>query len=51
MYVNEPELEIIYVRVFLKLSSGLKLPSANVRIGYFVRFLISLELGKNISFH
>ena len=29
MYMNEPELEIIYVRVFLKLSFGLQLPSAN----------------------
>ena len=31
MDMNEPELEIIYVRVFLKLSCGLQLPSANVR--------------------
>ena len=32
MNKNNPELEIIYVRVFLKLSSGLQLPSANVRL-------------------
>ena len=28
MYMNEPELEIIYVRIFLKLSFGLQLPPA-----------------------